>query len=206
MILLRFIGVPLNSAASVVLVVSLLISLCVCTLEVPLLGACLMGMGSSLNRMFSLIRLKWVISFLVLPYFLVQNLCSKTALITSTIRVTMVELVPKIVFSLLFLDSCFKWNFLLTSTMSIGFLVLSCSPSISFRNSVSSYSCTLIRSLRCKFRLFCLRMMLSSISTPDVNTCWFRLERHPGVRLIMLKPSIRIFSCLLPWQFMKRSV
>ena len=148
MILLRLIGVPLISAASVVLVVSLLISLCVCTLEVPLLGACLMGMGSSLNRMFSLIRLKWVISFLVLPYFLAQNLCSKIALITSTIRVTMVELVPKIVFSLLFLDSCFKWNFLLTSTMSIGFLVLSCSSSISFRNSVSSYSCTLIRSLR----------------------------------------------------------
>ena len=138
--------------------------------------------------------------------FLAQNLCSKIALITSTIRVTMVELVPKIVFSLLFLDSCFKWNFLLTSTMSIGFLVLSCSSSISFRNSVSSYSCTLIKSLRCKFRLFCLRMILSSISTPDVNTCWFRLERHPGVRLIMLKPSIRIFSCLLPWQFMKRSV
>ena len=136
MILLRLIGVPLGSAASVVVVVSLLVSLCVCTLEVPLLRACLIGMGSSLNRIFSLIRLKWVTLFFVLPYFLAQSLCSKIALITSTIMVITVELVPKMVFILLFFDSCFKWNFLLTSTMSIGFLVLSCSSSISFRNSV----------------------------------------------------------------------
>ena len=132
---LRFIGVPLNSAASVVVVVSLLISLCVCTQEVPLFRACLIGIRSSLWIICSLMRLKWVTLLFVLPYFLAQNLCNKIALITSAIMVTMVELVPKIVLILLFFDSRFKWNFLLTSTMSIGFLVLSCSSSISWRNS-----------------------------------------------------------------------
>ena len=41
-----------------------------------------------------------------------------------TIRVTALVLALKIELILLFFDNCFKWNFFLTSTMLIGFLVV----------------------------------------------------------------------------------
>ena len=54
--------------------------------------------------------------------------------------------------------------------------------------------------------LVSFKMMFSSISIPDVNTCLFKLERHPGFKFMMLNALILNFSCLVSGQLMKRSV
>ena len=158
-------------------------------------------MFSSLNISLSWILLKWLIILFCLLVPLQQNLYSKIPLTTSTASVITLLVVPKIVLMRLFFANCFKWNFFLTSTISIGLLLLSCSSLINSMKALSSYSWTLIKSFRCKFKLFCLRIMSSSTSIPEVNTCWFILHLHPGCKLTMLNPTILFFSCLFFGQF-----
>ena len=137
-------------------------------------------MFSSLNFSLSWILLKWLIILFCLLLPLQQNLYSKIPLTTSTASVITLLVVPKIVLILLFFANCFKWNFFLTSTISIGLLLLSCSSLINSMKAFSSYSWTLINSFRCSLDYFCLRIMSSSTSIPEVNTCWFILHLHPS--------------------------
>ena len=155
--------VPMFLLSTSVMLVSLLSSICV--------G--LLAIGFSLivncpNWILSSIRLKWHALLCCRWEFLKQNLYSSIPAITRITIVTTLDVVPKIVLILLFFCNCFRWNFFLTSTMLTAFWVLCCSSLISWRNSFSSYCCTLIRSLRCKLRLFCFKMMFSSISIPEI--------------------------------------